>query len=169
MKDADLAGSNRRHVSRFPWRHLVPVCIVVGLIAVFYQTMNGTGMISQKIGEAVRAPGAQELDLSMLTSFGWDRFYVFKPGTSREQICNFISARANRCQLLVRYEAVPDDSNALLFSLNGQLTHMELHALANGEFDFSAGPEGFPRTASVFRIRRTLSGVDQERIILEPK
>jgi len=156
-------------VSRFSLRHLVPVAIVVLLIAVFYRTMNGTGMISQRIGEAVHEPRAQELDLSTLTSFGWDRFYFFKPGTSREEICAFINANANRCHLLIRYEAVPDDSNAILFSLNGQLTHMELHALANGEFEFTPGRAGFARDAAVFRIRRSLSGVDQERIFLEPK
>jgi len=156
-------------MSRLPWRYLVPVAVVGLLIAVFYQTTNGTGMISQRIGEAVHEPGARELDLPKLTSFGWDRFYFFKPGTSREEICAFIGAPANRCQLLVRYEAVPDDSNALVFSLNGRLTHMELHALANGEFDFNAGPQGFAKETSVFRIRRSLSGVDQERIFLEPK
>jgi hypothetical protein len=156
-------------VRRFSLRHLVPVAIVALLIAVFYQTMNGTGMISQQIGEAVHAPGAQELDLAKLTSFGWDRFYYFKPGTSRDEICDFIGAKVNRCQLLVRYEVVPDDSNALVFSLNGRLTHMELHAVANGEFDFAAGREGFAREGAVFRIRRSLSGVDQERIFLEPK
>ena len=146
----------------------IPVAVVVLLAVGFYRVMHGTGMISERIGEVVHDPVAQELDLATLTSFGWDRFYYFKAGTTRDEICAFIQARANRCALYVQYDAVPEDSNALLFSLNGQLTHMELHALANGEFDVTAGRSGFPKDAAVFHIRRSMSGT-QERIILEPR
>jgi len=54
-------------------------------------------------------------------------------------------------------------------SLDGQLTHTELHDLANGEFDFTVGDDGHPRARSIFRIRRASIGTAQDRILLEPK
>ena len=67
------------------------------------EVANGPGMISQSIGDIVRDPSAREVDLAKLTSFGWDRFVVFKPGTTREEICDFIGAGRNHCGRIVRY------------------------------------------------------------------
>ncbi|WP_284620814.1 hypothetical protein [Aquabacterium humicola] len=125
-------------------------------------------MISQRIGQAVREPGAKEVDFSKLTTFGWEYFYFFKPGTPRATICAFIRASRNNCGRVVRYEAVPSTHVALFFGLNGNLTHTELHALANGEFDFDLPPDGISKTAAVFRIRRSTSA-GGERVILEVK
>ena len=82
------------------------IALLVGLAACSEAT-NGTGMISQRIGELAHDPGARELDLAKLTSFGWDRFYFFKPGTSREDICKFIGANRSNCGRIIRYTTVP--------------------------------------------------------------
>lgn len=129
------------------------------------EVANGPGMLSQRLGERVRDPAATEVDLAKLTSFGWDRFVIFKPGTTRDVICNFIGAKRTQCGRIIRYTVVPDDCVALAFALNDQLTHTELHALANGRFDVAPLPGGLRREASVFRIRRETS----QRIWLEPK
>ena len=138
------------------------LCLV---LAACSEVANGPGMISQRIGERVRDPAATEVDLGKLTSFGWDRFIVFPPGTAREVICETIGAGRDYCGRIIRYTAVPADCVALAFALDNQLTHTELHALANGRFAFTPPTGGQPRTASVFRIRRETS----ERIWLEPK
>lgn len=105
-----------------------------------------------------------------LTSFGWDRFYVFKPGTPREDICKFIGANRNSCGRVIRYPAVPVDSVTLVFALGGQLTHTELHALANGQFDIAPDDEkGLRKQAAVFRIRRSSSSTGTDHIVLERK
>jgi hypothetical protein len=127
------------------------------------EVANGPGMISQRIGDQVRDPSATTVDLGRLTSFGWDRFVVFPPGTSREDICAFIGAGRNHCGRIVRYTVVPSDCVALAFALGGQLTHLELHALSNGRLDASTPPRSVPRAAAVFRIHRETS----ERIWLE--
>ncbi|MCY4745298.1 hypothetical protein NYO99_09970 [Pelomonas sp. UHG3] len=127
------------------------------------EVANGPGMISQRIGEQVRNPAATTVDLGRLTSFGWDRFVVFKPGTSREDICAFIGAGRNHCGRIVRYTAVPPDCVALAFALDDQLTHLELHALANGRLEAGTPPRSVPRAAAVFRIHRETS----ERVWLE--
>jgi hypothetical protein len=129
---------------------------------------NDTGMISQRIGQVVREPRAKEVDLSKLTTFGWEYFYFFKPGTPREVICSFIGANRNNCGRVIRYEKVPATHAALLFGLNGSLTHTELHALANGEFDFELPRDGVRKEQSVFQVRRSV-GASGERILLEPK
>lgn len=145
-------------------RHCAAAAICLALAACS-EVANGPGMISQRIGERVRDPVATEVDLASLTSFGWDRFVVFKPGTTREAICEFIGAKRPHCGRIIRYTVVPEDCVALAFALDNQLTHTELHALANGRFDATPPPAGLPRAASVFRIRRETS----ERVWLEPK
>jgi hypothetical protein len=130
--------------------------------------MNGTGAISARLGEAARTPGATEVDLGKLTSFGWDRFYAFRPGATREEVCRFIHAGRNACGRIVRVERAPENHVFLVFALHGQVTHLEMHALANGRFDLDFPASGHPRHNSVFRIRRS-SSVPEDIIWLEPK
>lgn len=132
------------------------------------EATNGTGMISKRIGELAHSPGAAEVDLGALTTFGWDRFYAFKPGTTREEICAFIHAGRYSCGRIVRIERAPADHMFLVFALDGQLTHIELHALANGQFGFQFPESGVPRSAAVFRVRHSLSG-SEDILLLEPK
>lgn len=127
----------------------------------------GTGQISQRIGQVVQDPSARTVDLGRLTSFGWDRFYFFQPGTRREEICAFILANRNICGRIIRYEVVPADHMALLFSLGGQLTHIELHALAHGRFDVPMSEEGIARERSVFSIHRVSMGTAKDMVLLE--
>ena len=119
---------------------------------------NSTGTISKRIGEVVHAPGATEVDLGKLTSFGWEYFYAFKPGATREEVCQVINAGRNVCGRIVRIEKAPDDHMFLIFGLNGQLTHIELHAVENGRFDMEFGEHGLPRSKAVFKVRRRPSG-----------
>lgn len=126
---------------------------------------NRPGMISERIGDVVRDPAAREVHLGKLTSFGWDRFVVFKPGTPRDEVCEFIGAGRSSCGRIVRYAAVPEDCVAIAFALDNKLTHIELHALANGRFDATTPPRSLPRAEAVFRIHRETP----ERIWLEPK
>ncbi|HEY9109753.1 MAG TPA: hypothetical protein VIN58_24015 [Roseateles sp.] len=144
------------------------LCAILTLcltLAACSEAMNGPGMISQRIGDVVRDPAAKEVDLGKLTSFGWDRFVVFKPGTTREEICDVIGAGRSHCGRIVRYAVVPEDCEALAFALNDSLTHIELHALANGRIGFTSPPSSHARSAAVFRIHRETS----ERIWLESK
>jgi hypothetical protein len=151
------------------------VIVVIALVAVAAtvagcsEVRNGTGAISKRIGEVVRTPGATEVDLAKLTSFGWEYFYAFKPGATREEVCAFIGAGRNVCGRIIRVERAPDDHMFLLFGLNGQLTHVELHAVENGRFEFNLGERGHPRSASVFRIRRSSTGDGKDRVVLEPR
>ena len=149
---------------------------VISIVAVLALALSacselgaGTGQISKRIGELVSDPSAKEVDLSKLTSFGWDRFYYFKPGTSREDICKFIAANRNVCGRVFRYESVPPDYMALLFGLGGNLTHTELHALKNGRFEMALDESGFPKERSVFMIHRVSSGTDNDVVVLEPR
>jgi len=128
---------------------------------------NGAGQMSQRIGLVTHDPAATQLDLPKLTSFGWEYFYFFKAGTGRDQICEFIEANRTNCGRVIRYEAVPEGFVALFFGFNGQLTHTELHNLANGEFDFDVPDNGFPKEKSVFTIRRASTDTKQDRILLE--
>ena len=132
------------------------------------EATNGTGSISKRLGEVARTPGVREVDLGQLTSFGWDRFYALKPGTTREEVCEFIGAKRNVCGRIVRIERAPADHMFLVFALGNHLTHIELHALENGQFDFTFPAAGQPRSASVFKVRRSASG-SGEVIWLEPK
>src|SRR5262245_42409969 len=133
------------------------------------EMLNDTGTISKRIGEVVHTPGATEVDLGKLTTFGWEYFYASKPGITREEVCKFIGAGRNVCGRVVRIEKAPDDHVYLSFGLNGQLTHIELHALANGRFDMQFPEQGFPRSKAVFKVRRSSSGSGTDSILLEPK
>lgn len=138
------------------------------LLAACSEMGNDTGQISQRIGDLVHKPETKEVRLASLTSFGWDRFFVFKPGAKREEICDFIGAKRSICGRIVRYEAVPLTHVALVFSLGRQLTHTELHALANGRFNLTPSEGGYPKESAIFKVRRVLSGMDEE-VWLEPQ
>ena len=139
------------------------------LISGCSEMRNDTGTISKRIGELVHTPGATEVDLRALPTFGWEYFYVSKPGVTREEVCKLIGAGRNTCGRIVRIEKAPDDHVYLMFGLNGQLTHIELHALANGRFDMQIPTEGFPKSKAIFRVRRSSSGSGNDTILLEPK
>lgn len=130
------------------------------------EARNSTGMISQRIGEAARQPGARTVDLGALTTFGWDRVHVFKPGATREEMCAFIGAKRTNCGRVIRVDRTPDGHVGMVFDLQGQVTHVEFHALANGRFDMDFGPEGLPRAKAVFTVRHSTG---TQEIWLEPR
>lgn len=145
--------------------HCFAAITLVVLAAACSEATNGTGSISKRLGETARAQ--DEVDLRKMMTFGWDRFHVLKPGTTRVEVCAFIGADRRHCGRVVRIERAPADHMVLLFSLGGQLTHLELHALANGQFDMTIPPEGFPRDAALFRVRRNATAAG-EALWLEP-
>ena len=130
---------------------------------------NSAGQISERIGQFANDPSNREVDLTKLTSFGWDRLFMFKAGTTRDEICKFLNANRNTCGRVVRYESVPSGHTAILFVLGYQLTHIELHALANGEFDIDPGPSGLPKSSCVFKVRHVASTGSNPVAHLEPK
>lgn len=138
-------------------------------LAACSEATNGPGMISQRIGEAARNPDTKEIDLSKLTTFGWDRFYLFKAGTPREDICKFMPASWTNCGRVIRYQAVPEGSVTMLFAMNGRLTHTELHDLENGLFDFLPKEDGYAKEGLVFRVRRNPSSHGNDSILLDPR
>lgn len=148
---------------------LISLALVSALVLGCSEMRNSTGTISKRIGEVVHTSGAEEVDLGKLTTFGWEYFYAFKPGTTREEVCQFIRAGRNTCGRIVRIEKAPDDHMFLIFGLNGQLTHIELHAVENGQFDMQFNEQGHPRGKSVFKVRRSSSGSGKDVIFLEPK
>lgn len=145
------------------------VVLAAAALAACNASPNSAGQISDRIGEIANDPSSQEVDLPKLTSFGWDRLFMFKAGTPREEICRFLSANRHSCGRVVRYEAVPSGHIALLFTLGPQLTHIELHALANGEFDVDPGPQGLPKSAAVFKVRHVASTGDAPIAHLEAR
>lgn len=152
-----------------PLSRLVSVVLATVVLLGCSEMRNSTGTVSKRIGEAVHTQGATEVDLGKLTSFGWEYFYVFKPGTTREEVCKFIGAGRNHCGRIVRIEKAPDDHVFLVFGLNGRLTHIELHAVENGRFDMHIGERGHPRSKSVFKVRRSSVAAEKDIIFLEPK
>ena len=128
---------------------------------------NSAGQISERIGQIANDPSTKELDLSKVTSFGWDKLHTFKAGTTRGEICKFLNAARNICGRVVRYDVVPAEHVALLFSLGHQLTHIELHALANGVFDVNIKEDGLAKSACVFKVRHVMSSTPTA--YLEPK
>jgi len=147
---------------------LFALLVVAAVAGACSEPTNGTGMISKRLGEAARAPGATQVNLADLTTFGWDRFYAFKAGVTREEVCRFIHAGRNACGRIIRVQRAPEDHTFIVFALQGQVTHVEQHALANGVFDFAFPDAGQPRSASLFRVRRSASS-GGEVIWLEPK
>ena len=115
---------------------------------------GGPGHISQRIGEVANDPAAKEVDLAKLTTFGWDRLHLFKPGTPKKEICAFIGASDGLCEQVIRHQSVAGESMTLVFSLKDQLTHAELHALSNGRFNVAPDKDGIPKESCVFKIRR---------------
>jgi hypothetical protein len=136
------------------------------LLVACSEARNSTGMISQRIGEAARAPGAKTVDLAKLTTFGWDRVYAFKPGATREEICAFLGANRASCGRVIRVERTPEGHVCMVFDLRGQVTHVEFHALSNGRFDTDFGGGGLPRERAVFTVRHS-TGTGE--IWLEPQ
>jgi hypothetical protein len=150
-------------------RSLLGSLFLLAALAACNAAPNTAGQISERIGEIANDPTSREVDLTKLTSFGWDRLFMFKAGTTRDEICQFLKANRNTCGRVVRYESVPSGHTAILFVLGYQLTHIELHALANGEFDIDPGPSGLPRSSCVFKVRHVASTGAAPVAHLEPK
>lgn len=138
-------------------------------LAACSEVTNGTGLISQRIGEAVREPGVREVDIARFTTFGWDRVRYLPSGTPRDEVCRAMGANRKYCGRVIRYDAVPADAVTLLFWLDGQLTHTELHALANGRLDFAPGGDGLPRASAVFRVVHRVQADGHDDIVLAPR
>ncbi len=129
---------------------------------------DSAGQISERIGGIARSPDSRELDLAGLTSFGWDRLFVLKAGTPRSALCRFIGAKRNQCGRVVRFEAVPAGHQALVFALaDGQLTHLELHAEANGRLDVDIPAQGLPKARCRFKVRHVASTGQEPQAVLE--
>ncbi len=154
---------------RLPLFTLLPAGLLTVVLSGCSEMRNGTGMVSQRLGEAVREPGAREVDLGKLTSFGWAYVHVSRPGVTREEMCAWIRAKRNDCGRIIRIEKAPDDHVYLLFGQRGRLTHVELHALSNGMFDMEVPEGGLPRERAVFRIRRGAGPEGRETVWLEPR
>jgi hypothetical protein len=152
-----------------PLLRLPLVVLLVSPLLACSEMRNSTGMVSKRIGEVVHTPGAAELDLRRLTSFGWDYFYATKPGVTREEVCKLINAGRSTCGRIIRIERAPDDHVYLLFGQAGNLTHVELHAVKNGVFDVPFTDGGHPKEQSVFRIRRSSTSGEADSILLEAK
>lgn len=131
------------------------VATLLLLLSACNATSNSAGQISERIGQVANDPASRQLDLPKLTTFGWDRVHFFKAGTTRDELCRFLNAGRNVCGRVVRYEVVPAEHVALLFTLGEHLTHLELHALSNGVFDVDFNAGGLPRSACVFQVRHT--------------
>jgi hypothetical protein len=131
------------------------VLALAAALAACSESINSTGMISKRIGEAARKPDAKQVDLGSLTTFGWDRFYVFKPGATRDEMCKVLGANRNVCGRVIRVDKTPEGHVAMVFDLRGQVTHFEFHAIENGRFDVSFGENGVPRSATIFNVRRS--------------
>ena len=150
-------------------RHLIGAVVLSLAVGGCGETSAGAGQISQRIGEVASDPAVREVDLGKLTTFGWDRVYFFKPGTPRKEVCVFIAARDGLCERVIRHQSVAGESMTIVFSLKNQLTHVELHSLANGRFDIEPSRAGLPREASVFKVRREPSTDGKAILWLEPK
>lgn len=162
------AGPDAMRLHRLTLSTLLLAVLLTGLSSACSEMRNGTGMVSQRLGDAVREPGAREVDLGKLTSFGWAYMHVSRPGVTREEICAWIRAKRNDCGRIIRIEKAPDDHVYLLFGQGGRLTHVELHALSNGVFDMEMPEGGLPRERAVFRIRRGAGPEGREAVWLEP-
>jgi hypothetical protein len=141
---------------------------VLGFLLACSEMRNSTGTISKRIGDLVHEQKATTIELGSLTSFGWEYFFAFPPGTTREEVCALIQAGRNVCGRIIRIERAPDDHMFLLFGLNGNLTHVELHAVKNGRFDITFTGAGHPRSKSTFRVRRSSTSGTTDNITLEP-
>lgn len=153
--------------TRLAWR--LAAAALASLLAGCGLAPNAAGQISERIGAATRAPEVRELDLATLTSFGWDRLHLLKAGTTRSALCRFIGAGRTQCGRIVRFERVPEGHSALVFALaDGQLTHLELHAEANGRLDVDIPPEGLPKARCRFRVRHVATAGPEPQVVLEP-
>src|SRR5262249_32898641 len=87
--------------------------------------------VSERVGAAVRQGGV--VDLARLTDFPWEQAFVFSPFTTREQICQALSAQWADCRAAVP-RVLEEGSYLLVFASHGKVVHQELHARANGDF-----------------------------------
>lgn len=156
----------RRYLASSRWTPRL--CWVLALVLAGCGMASDTaGQISERIGAAVRAPDSRELNLATLTSFGWDRLFLFKAGTPRSVLCRFIGAKRHQCGRIVRFDVVPEGHGALVFALDGQLTHLELHSRANGRFDVDVPEQGLARDRCRFRVRHVASVGAEPDAVLE--
>ncbi|MGY4828188.1 hypothetical protein ACVNIS_06400 [Sphaerotilaceae bacterium SBD11-9] len=150
------------HLSRLV---LLTITVLVGAC----DLVNGAGHISQRIGETAKDPSASEVDIGKLTTFGWDRMYLFKPGTPKKKVCEFIEANEKYCDQVVRQESKEGESMTIAFSLANQITHIELHLLENGRFDMNPDDKGIEKSLAVFKIRRETDPNGKTMVYLSPK
>jgi hypothetical protein len=130
---------------------------------------GGAGHISKKIGDMARDSNVSTIEVARLTSFGWDHMHFFKPGASKQEVCDFIGADKRVCDQIVRDESREGVSMTIAFSLKHRMTHVELHLLENGRFNIRPTAEGVEKSAAVFAVHRETAPDGKTVIALEQK
>ena len=112
----------------------------------------GSGPITKALKHEIREIQAKQVELSKLTTFGWDEVFLFEPYTPRSSVCATLAVHPKHCERVIRAESNDDGQMTIAFRKAGRVTHAELHVRWNG--DFMPWPSGRPisRSAAIFRV-----------------
>jgi hypothetical protein len=108
--------------------------------------------VSSAIGNAVRDQKVQQLRLADLTTFKWDRVFLFEPYTPRTKVCQAIGVQPLRCQQVVAFESTDDGTMTLAFMSGGQLVRYARHSRWNGDFVPLSASQPIPASKAIFRV-----------------
>lgn len=108
--------------------------------------------VSAAIGTAVRERGVQELRLTAVTDFQWDKVYLFDPYTPRSRVCDVLGVQVRDCERTVPFESTDDGTMTLAFVSGTRVVRYSRHHRWNGDFTPSQPKQPVPAASAVFRV-----------------
>lgn len=125
---------------------------LIAMLALGSLSCSSADKVSKAIGSKVRVPNPQDLRLSDVTDFEWEKVYLFEPYTPRTKICDALGVQVKYCERVVPYESQNDGLMSMAFLSGGRVVRYELHARWNGDFTPLPPTQPLPAANAVFRV-----------------
>jgi hypothetical protein len=116
-----------------------------------------SGYLSGPVGKAlrneVRERKQREIDLVSMVPFKWDELFLFEPYSPRSEVCKELRLKESECSSIVKSESTDDGQMLLVFKLEAQIVHTEMHIRFNGDFTPLDFKQPITPTTAKFRVQ----------------
>jgi hypothetical protein len=123
---------------------------LVGLFACSGQIIAQSDLDQKLIAAIEREKAAEEqvtVRMKDLTTFEWDKFYVFVPYNMREEDLREILGMVPQSSIISN-----DWDDLLVFVKSGKVVHYHDHPRKHGDFDGLSGRNGYSPDEAVFEV-----------------
>ncbi len=116
-----------------------------------------SGDVSKALKREIVDKDAKRVNISELTKFQWDKFFIFGAYSLVSEICSSLEIKDHECSSKIKYLPMSEGESLFVFLENHKIVHVEVHIDWNGIFD-EAEEKSFTPQNAVFDLV-----IDKER------